>query len=369
MSAQIDPPPAEPAGCGAADAAVAHAPDEPMRFQAVLTRPQGQSTALAGALNDAGIGTIEFPLIEIREVEDTAALDAILADIDRHALVFFVSPNAIEHAFRRAQVLGVPLAERLKAVSRDVPPGSGPVEAAPRPAPGGWPVVAVVGPGSLRTLVQHGVRPETHRILAPEGAFDEAGLLPGLAVAGGAAGGEGDAPARVPAVPAGTPSTEIRYDSETLIRALDAQIGRGALAGRDAVIFRGDGGRELFADVLREADVRVTAVTTYQRVVPAPGEAAWQRIERLLDGVPHVWILTSSEGIRNLDALAHVRFVAGMGSKMAALKRAPVIVPHPRIAAAAVRAGFDTIATPGAGDGNVVRAVLEASERMNGTQA
>jgi uroporphyrinogen III methyltransferase/synthase len=318
------------------------------RFSAVLTRPGEQSVALARTLEAAGIEAIQFPLIDIRPNPDTREIDAALRGIDRgtepathrYALVFFVSPNAIEHAFGRAQALGVPLADALAC--RD----------------GAWPIVAVVGPGSVQALARYGVRPGSHQVLAPAGALADA-----------LTDGQADA---VPSANSSSNAELIRYDSEALVAALDATVGRAALAGHDVLIVRGDGGREWFADALRDAGARVHPVMAYQRAVPQPDETAWRQIEALLDGAPHVWVLTSSEGIRNLDTMARARFGecddSGSGaaaqSRFSALKRAPVIVTHSRIAAAAVSAGFDTITNPGAGDANIVRAVLAASEQM-----
>lgn len=343
---------------GVSDAAGAtgtsHAFSPRPRLTAVLTRPGEQSATLARTLEEGGIDTVAFPLIDIKPNPDTRDIDAALRGIHRFSLVFFVSPNAIEQAFERAHALGVPLAASLAC--RD----------------GIWPIVAVVGPGSAQALARYGVRSGSHRLLAPAGALAEATSW----------AQEAHASSRAP-----SDSAAVRYDSETLVAALDAADGRAALSGRDVLIVRGDGGREWFADALRDAGARVTPVTAYQRAVPQPDDAAWARIEALLDGAPHVWVLTSSEGIRNLDALARSRFGAGGGhelergresrpvsglesdpergvARLAALKRAPVIVTHPRIAAAATRAGFDTITNPGAGDANIVRAVLAASEQM-----
>lgn len=324
------------------------------RFTAVLTRPAGQSDALMAQLQAAGIDTIDFPLIDIGPVGEgdaCAMLDAALQSIDRFSLVFFVSPNAIAQAFRRAATLGVPLAARLAH------------------APNDWrPPVAVVGPGSVQALLAHGVSPDTHCIVAPYGAMDAQTIdAPGT-----------DAQTRALA-------SAIRYDSEALIAALDAQWPRSTWAGKRVLIVRGDGGRELFADAMREAQADVQAVAAYRRSVPAPDAQTWQKIEALLDAAAeppaHAWVLSSSEGVRNLISLARARFAvdaeAGTDVKAGvdieadisnrryrALLASPVIVPHARIAAAASAAGFDTITNPGAGDMNIVHAVRAASERM-----
>jgi uroporphyrinogen-III synthase len=60
----------------------------------VITRPAHQSDALAALLRGRGGRPILFPAIEIRDVEDAAALDAIVARLDDFDLAVFVSPNA-----------------------------------------------------------------------------------------------------------------------------------------------------------------------------------------------------------------------------------------------------------------------------------
>lgn len=56
-------------------------PDERIggaRFTAVLTRPAGQSTALAAALEREGIAAFDFPLIEIAAPADDAPLLSLI---------------------------------------------------------------------------------------------------------------------------------------------------------------------------------------------------------------------------------------------------------------------------------------------------
>src|SRR5687768_4722881 len=60
----------------------------------VITRPAHQSEALAALIRERGGRPILFPVIEIRDVEDAAALDAIIRRLDDFDLAIFVSPNA-----------------------------------------------------------------------------------------------------------------------------------------------------------------------------------------------------------------------------------------------------------------------------------
>lgn len=290
------------------------------RFTAVLTRPAGQSAALAAALERDGIAAFDFPLIEIAAAEDDAPLRSALASLERYALVVFVSPNAIERALSAAPGLV-------------------------------WPVqvpIGVVGPGSVAQLAAYGIAAPSHQVIAPAGADTalEASPAAGSAEAGENGNGDGGA----------------RFDSEALFAALTDRLGLGALTGRPVLIVRGDGGREWLADRLRDAGALVEAVCAYRRVVPAPSAEAWARVRALVGGAPHAWLLTSSEGVRNLDALMRASLEP---AERAALLHAPIVAPHPRIAETARAVGFDTITTSGPGDARILAALraLSASSR------
>jgi uroporphyrinogen-III synthase len=106
----------------------------------ILTRPAGQSEALARRLRAAGRQVELLPLLEIAPLADSSALQAALGPIERYAMVAFVSPNAIDAAF----------AQRSQ-----------------------WPAevtLAVLGEGSRAALARHGVTPATHHIVSPPDA-------------------------------------------------------------------------------------------------------------------------------------------------------------------------------------------------------
>ncbi|MGN6653511.1 fused uroporphyrinogen-III synthase HemD/membrane protein HemX [Trinickia sp.] len=316
-----------------------------VRFTAVLTRPAGQSSALAAALERDGVDAFDFPLIEIAAVADDAPLRAAFASLERYALVVFVSPNAIERA--------------LAAVPGFVWPAQVPI--------------GVVGPGSVAELARHGIAAPACVVIAPAGA--QAGDAPSVGDMAGKADRPGDATtvARAP-MPGesengngngnGNGDSGTRFDSEALFAALSTRLGIAALSGRPVLIVRGDGGREWLADRLREAGAQVEAVCAYRRIVPAPAADAWARVRALLHGAPHAWLLTSSEGVRNLVALAQ----ASLGpADRAALLHAPLVVPHPRIAETARSVGFDTITASGPGDARILAALraLSAASRAS----
>ena len=265
-------------------------------FTVVITRPAGQSSELIGQLHDAGIATLDFPLIDIAPVVDDAPLRAALAALERYTLVVFVSPNAVDQAFARSD--------------------------------GIWPhalPIGVVGPGSVQALAGHGVAAPAHRVVSPavSGADDESAS----------------------------------FDSEGLFSAIDASLGAASLEGKRVLIVRGDGGREWLADRLREAGAEVEVVAAYRRIVPEPSIGGWARVHELLAGAAHAWLLTSSEGVRNLYELAQEHLTA---DEIAQLKRATLVTPHPRIAQTARALGFDSITVSGAGDQRIVRALLAA---------
>lgn len=279
----------------------------------ILTRPDGQSGALAAALQTAGIDSLAFPLLHIAAQADAdalAALDAALADLSVYALAVFVSPNAVSHALARL----VLLKSGTGAQSPD--------------ASAYWPAslpVAVVGPGSAQALAEAGIAPPQHGVIVPPGGPDA------------------------------------RFDSEALLEQLDVP----ALAGKRVLLVRGDGGRELLADTLRAAGAQVDIVSAYTRRAPAPDAAAWAALEaRLASNAPCAWLLTSSEAVRHLATLLAARYgtqegihTPGTPHILAQILAAPCFTSHARIADAARAAGFDRITQCAAGDENLLAAL------------
>lgn len=138
------------------------------------------------------------------------------------------------------------------------------------------------------------------------------------------------------------------FDSEAVLAL--PEFAADAVAGRRVVIFRGDGGRDLLGDTLRERGAAVEYFTCYRRyrpaLDPAPLIAAAGRGE--LDALS----LTSSEGVRNLAAMLGER-------GLAALRHVTVFASHPRIVEAARAVGFARIVETAPGDEGLLQA-LEA---------
>lgn len=104
-----------------------------------------------------------------------------------------------------------------------------------------------------------------------------------------------------------------RFDSEGLLALPEMQD----VAGRRIVIFRGDGGRELLANTLRERGAEVTYAEAYRRGRPSADVGALQRA--WARGDIDIITITSGEGLRNLF---------DMVGKLARqwLQRVPVVV-------------------------------------------
>ncbi|WP_186107484.1 fused uroporphyrinogen-III synthase HemD/membrane protein HemX [Burkholderia gladioli] len=330
-------------------------------FTAVLTKPEGQSAALAAQLAAVGIEAFDFPLIDIAPVADPAPLDAAFARLDAYALVVFVSPNAIDRALARFNAI--------------------------------WPhslPVGVVGPGSVAALARHGIAAPAHRVIAPgtqpednagdEPRYDseslyaqiERAFVPAVPRASSGAGAgvatddhgrhggdECSSEGAKPVVPgdragaAAQPLANPGPDSSPSSASPAAPAEVGPLAGKRVLIVRGDGGRDWLSNRLREAGAEVELVAAYRRIVPEPSIGAWERVHALLAGEPHAWLVTSSEGVRNLRELADEHLT---GAERDALRHAPLVAPHPRIADTARAMGFDTITQSGAGDERIVHA-------------
>ncbi|WP_058375430.1 uroporphyrinogen-III synthase [Pandoraea norimbergensis] len=288
----------------------------------ILTRPDGQSGALAAALQAEGIDSFAFPLLHIAAQADAdalAALDTALNDLSTYALAVFVSPNAVSHALSRLVF--------LKSGASATSVGMGATGAAST-ATAYWPMalpVAVVGPGSAQALAEAGIAPPQHQVIVPPGGPDA------------------------------------RFDSEALLAELDV----AALAGRRVLIVRGDGGRELLADTFRAAGAQVDIVSAYTRRAPAPDASAWAALEaRLTSSVPCAWVLTSSEAVRHLASMLAARYgtqegvhTPGTPHVLAQILAAPCFTSHARIADAARAAGFDRITQCAAGDENLLAAL------------
>ena len=240
----------------------------------VITRPLAQAVPLAAQVKAIGRDPVVFPLLEILPLPDQSRLQSVMQDLASYAMVAFVSPNAIDAAFRHVTT---------------------------------WPpqvALAVVGEGSRAALAQHGL------------ASDNATIF--------------------------SPVDRERTDSQTLLEVLDLD----ALRGKRVLIIRGETGRELLADALRDKGVAVETVAAYRRAAPVLDDGKRQLLLHLL-GAQAEWIITSSEALRFLVEM--VRAVSG-DTGVAKMQQQQLIVPHVRIAESAQSLGFVNVTRTASGD-------------------
>ena len=138
-----------------------------------------------------------------------------------------------------------------------------------------------------------------------------------------------------------------RFSSEGLLERAEFQ----QLAGKTIVIFRGHGGRELLATVLRERGARVEYAECYQR---RPAAVDGDTLRRLwTDRSVHIVTATSPDALRQLVAAAGDAGRAGLFAT-------PLVVVSARMAAMAHEAGFSTavLTARDAGDAAMLEALV-----------
>ncbi|MGQ0577824.1 MAG: uroporphyrinogen-III synthase [Betaproteobacteria bacterium] len=135
---------------------------------------------------------------------------------------------------------------------------------------------------------------------------------------------------------------EADFDSEALLEALSGL----QIAGKNVVIFRGQGGRELLGETLRRRGAEVKYVECYRRARPARDLAElmplWQQ------GGLGACLATSAEIVSNL-------FVMAGEACRPWLCQTPMFVSHPRVAACAFAFGVRTIFVAGTGNEALAR--------------
>jgi uroporphyrinogen-III synthase len=258
-----------------------------------------------------GPGPEAAPTVVVtRPLAQAAVLQQKIAASGRHAVLF---PLLDILPLADSSVLDAILAELERfALAAFVSPNAIDAAFARQPV---WPTdvaLAVMGEGSRQALAAHGITDATHRIYRPRGA---------------------------------------RTDSQTLLEALDLP----ALAGRQALILRGESGRELLGEGLRAAGVLVTQVAAYRRAAPVADAAAQETLARLLAN-DNQWIITSSEALRFLVAMVTSLPIAS-GASVSRLQQQILIVPHVRIAETARSLGFCNVLQCASGDESILAAL------------
>lgn len=120
------------------------------------------------------------------------------------------------------------------------------------------------------------------------------------------------------------------FDSE----ALWARLSGRDWQGRRVLVVRGEDGRDWLASTLAERGAQVDFVAAYRRVPPVADAPAQALIEAArVRPQAHLWVFSSSEAVRHLQALA----------PEADWRAARAAASHPRIAEAARAAGFGRV--------------------------
>jgi uroporphyrinogen-III synthase len=68
-------------------------------MRVIVTRPAAQAAEWVDALGALGVDALALPLIGIEPLDDLAPLAAVWQELASHALVMFVSANAVQHLF------------------------------------------------------------------------------------------------------------------------------------------------------------------------------------------------------------------------------------------------------------------------------
>lgn len=134
-------------------------------------------------------------------------------------------------------------------------------------------------------------------------------------------------------------------DSEALLALPELQN----VQGKNIMIFRGDGGRELLGDTLKARGATVEYAECYRRLKALTDGAS------LLAARPDAITVTSSEALTHLWDM----FDDNGKQRLAAL---PLFVPHARIAAAARQFGWEKITITVGGDDGMLQGLIAWAE-------
>jgi len=127
------------------------------------------------------------------------------------------------------------------------------------------------------------------------------------------------------------PAQSAQFDSEALWAVLEP---RRPWGGARVAIVRGDGGRDWLATRLRAADARVEFIQSYARRAPVLNANEQLLLQQALaDPARFAWLLSSSEAVDHLQALAPA---ADWSTSVA-------LASHPRIAESARHHGFGQV--------------------------
>lgn len=141
------------------------------------------------------------------------------------------------------------------------------------------------------------------------------------------------------------------YDSEALLALPELR----RVSGQRILILRGEGGRELLAETLRQRGAMVDYLEVYRRECPIPGDADPMEWLEKTD----IITITSSEALQNLINLT-------AAAQRSQLLTRPLVVVSARTAALAKQLGFrhPALVTQRAGDEAILQALLDWNYRQ-----
>lgn len=246
----------------------------------IVTRPQREAQGWVQALTDAGVPAVALPLIDILDAPDPTAVQQAWQTLADDSAVMFVSANAVAGFF----------AHKPLDVSRFAAGGQ---------RPRAW----ATGPGTQQALREAGV---------PDACID--------------------------APPPDAP----QFDSEALWQRVGAQVSAKKGGAARVLIVRGADaelsgntqglGRDWLAQRIVQAGGAVDFVASYRRAGPQL-DAAQLQLARVGAHDGSVWLFSSSEALRNLQALLPQQN----------WDAARAVATHARIAATAREMGFGLV--------------------------
>ena len=141
-----------------------------------------------------------------------------------------------------------------------------------------------------------------------------------------------------------------RFDSEALLELEALQ----QVSGKRIIIFRGNGGRPLLGDTLKQRGALLDYAECYYRGKPDVDPSTLSRlIANWSHGKINAVIITSTEGLRNLFDI-----IGSYGQQL--LKITPVFTAHERIAYNAQKAGLKNVVhTACSGDKGILQGIQD----------
>lgn len=144
-----------------------------------------------------------------------------------------------------------------------------------------------------------------------------------------------------------------RFDSEGLLS--EAFFAENLCQDQRFALIRGEGGRDLLAQTLRERGARVDEASVYQRALHP---LALQQLRAWVNeaSAPALLLISSSESLERTMS-------AATDDLALALRALPILVPHPRIAESARCLGFEQVAVSEGGDEGMLACLQTYNEK------